>query len=47
MHAGKRKQGESEAMYLAKNIICGSGAGMIAELITLPVDTAKVRLQIQ
>jgi len=29
------------------NMLCGSIAGSVAELLTIPIDTAKVRLQIQ
>jgi len=30
-----------------KNVLCASAAAMFAETCTIPVDTAKVRLQIQ
>jgi len=30
-----------------KNVLCASAAGMFAEFATIPVDTSKVRLQIQ
>jgi solute carrier family 25 uncoupling protein 8/9 len=30
-----------------KNVLCASASGMVAETLTIPADTAKVRLQIQ
>jgi hypothetical protein len=43
----KRKEGESAAFFFAKNVGQASFSAMVAECITIPVDTAKVRLQIQ
>jgi len=36
-----------EPLPLFPSILCGSIAGSVAELFTIPLDTAKVRLQIQ
>jgi hypothetical protein len=47
MQAGHRKEGESAAFFFMKNVLCASTAAMFAETVTIPVDTAKVRLQIQ
>lgn len=44
----KRKLALSNApIPIWANIICGSFAGSVAEALTIPLDTAKVRLQIQ
>jgi solute carrier family 25 uncoupling protein 8/9 len=43
----KRKEGESKALFYLKSICCASIAGCVAETFTIPLDTAKVRLQIQ
>jgi solute carrier family 25 uncoupling protein 8/9 len=42
----RKKQGESEIGFFLRNVAMASTAGMIAEVITIPIDTAKVRLQI-
>jgi len=42
----KRKDGESAFGFFMKNVLMASSAGMIAEVLTIPIDTAKVRLQI-
>jgi solute carrier family 25 uncoupling protein 8/9 len=42
-----RPEGESKVKFFAKNVACASFAGCVAEICTLPLDTAKVRLQIQ
>jgi len=39
-----RKPGESELFYFLKVMSRGSIAGSVAEAVSLPVDTAKVRL---
>jgi len=43
MHS-KRKEGESGFKFFIKNCLCASFAGMTAEALTIPLDTAKVRL---
>ena len=43
----KRKEGESSAHYFFKNMLMASFSACIAETISLPLDTAKVRLQLQ
>ncbi|MES1916910.1 MAG: hypothetical protein MHM6MM_008683, partial [Cercozoa sp. M6MM] len=35
------------AVFLAKSCFAGGSAACAAELATLPLDTAKVRLQVQ
>jgi solute carrier family 25 uncoupling protein 8/9 len=34
-------------MYFMKNLLAASTAAMVAEVLTIPIDTAKVRLQVQ
>ena len=43
----KRRRGEGEVAFFARNILMSSTAGMIAETVTIPLDTAKVRMQLQ
>ena len=43
----KKRAGESEAAFFMRNVGMASFSAMFAEIITIPVDTAKVRLQIQ
>ena len=43
----QRREGESKALFFLKNVLSASAAAMIAEVATIPLDTAKVRLQIQ
>ena len=40
----KRKEGESKVMFFLKNVMAASIAGMFAECVTIPADTAKVRM---
>jgi len=47
MQAGHRKEGESAVYFFMKNVLLASAAAMWAETVTIPADTAKVRLQIQ
>lgn len=42
-----RAEGESAFKFFAKNFVCASFAACVAEICTIPLDTAKVRLQIQ
>lgn len=42
-----RKEGEGNVAFFMRNVGQASLAASIAEVITIPVDTAKVRLQIQ
>ena len=39
--------GESDAAFFVRNVLMASAAGMIGETATIPLDTAKVRLQVQ
>jgi len=34
-------------LFFAKNFLCASFAASVAEICTIPIDTSKVRLQIQ
>lgn len=43
----KQRDGESYIAFFLRNVGMASSAAMIAEVATLPLDTAKVRLQIQ
>ena len=43
----KKKEGESRAHYFIRNMCMASCSACIAEAVTLPLDTAKVRLQLQ
>ena len=40
-------KGESDIAFFCRNVLMASAAGMIGETATIPIDTAKVRLQIQ
>lgn len=42
-----KKEGESDAAFFVRNVAMASFSASVAEVITIPVDTAKVRLQIQ
>ena len=42
-----RREGESKALFFLKNCAAASIAASTAEVFTIPIDTAKVRLQIQ
>lgn len=42
-----RMKGESDAAFFVRNVLMASAAGMIGEAATIPLDTAKVRQQIQ
>jgi len=43
----RRFKDESNAGYFMRNVLMASAAAMAAEVMTIPLDTAKVRLQIQ
>jgi solute carrier family 25 uncoupling protein 8/9 len=43
----KRRQGEGDAAFFIRNVLMASSAAMIAETATIPMDTAKVRMQLQ
>ena len=43
----KRREGESDAMYMFRNIQYAALACCIAEVATIPIDSVKVRLQLQ
>ena len=47
MKSSVRKEGESYAWFISKQIGVSSAAAMWAEFLTIPFDTAKVRMQIQ
>lgn len=38
---------EGDVAFFCRNVLMASAAGMIGEAATIPLDTAKVRLQIQ
>ena len=40
----KQKEGESNIAFFFRNVAMASSAAMIAESLTIPLDTAKVRL---
>lgn len=40
----KKREGESELVYFLKNVAAASFAASTAEVFTIPIDTAKVRL---
>jgi solute carrier family 25 uncoupling protein 8/9 len=42
-----RPEGDGKIKFFLKSVACASFAGCVAEIATLPLDTAKVRLQIQ
>jgi hypothetical protein len=39
-----KKEGESDVHYFFKSVGQASFAGMVGEVVTIPLDTAKVRL---
>jgi len=39
--------GEGDTAFFIRNILMASAAGMTGEICTIPIDTAKVRLQVQ
>jgi len=43
----KKKEGESDLHFFLKNVGQASFSAMFAEFVTIPADTAKVRMQIQ
>ena len=43
----RKMPGESDTAFFIRNVLMASSAGMTAEAFTIPIDTAKVRLQIQ
>ena len=43
----KRMRGEGDGAFFCRKVFMAIGAGMISETATIPLDTAKVRLQIQ
>jgi hypothetical protein len=42
----KRLSGESDSAFFVRSVLMASTAAMTAEAVTLPTDTAKVRLQL-
>ena len=42
-----KRQGESDAAFFLRNVAMASFSACVAEIATIPMDTAKVRLQIQ
>lgn len=43
----KRMDGESDIAFFMRNVLMASAAAMTGEVTTIPIDTAKVRLQLQ
>lgn len=43
----KKRDGESQLGFFARNVAMASLSACISETLTIPFDTAKVRLQIQ
>ena len=43
----KRRPGESDTAYMLRNIAMAATACCIAEVATIPIDSVKVRLQLQ
>lgn len=43
----KRLEGEGPIRFFLRQALMASAAGMTAEVLTIPLDTAKVRMQIQ
>jgi solute carrier family 25 uncoupling protein 8/9 len=43
----RKLPGESDTAFFIRNVLMASSAGMTAEVLTIPIDTAKVRLQLQ
>ncbi len=39
-----RLPGESDTMFFIRNVAMASFSGSVAEALTIPIDTAKVRL---
>jgi solute carrier family 25 uncoupling protein 8/9 len=42
-----KKEGESEVAFFLRNVGMASFSACVAEVATIPMDTAKVRLQLQ
>ena len=40
----KRMEGEGDVAFFVRNVLMASAAAMWAEVATIPLDTAKVRL---
>lgn len=40
----KKREGESGAAYFVRNLGMAAAACMWAEVVTIPIDTAKVRM---
>jgi hypothetical protein len=40
----KKREGESEFGYFMRNVAMASFSGCFGEIVTFPIDTAKVRL---
>lgn len=43
----RKLPGESDTAFFIRNVLMASAAGMTGEALTIPIDTAKVRLQLQ
>lgn len=43
----KQKEGESNAAFFMRNVAMAAFSACVAESMTIPMDTAKVRLQLQ
>ena len=42
----QKRPGETDLGFFCRNVAMASWAGMVAEVVSIPLDTAKVRLQI-
>jgi hypothetical protein len=40
----KKREGESDSAFFMRNVAMASFSACVAEIATIPVDTAKVRL---
>jgi solute carrier family 25 (mitochondrial uncoupling protein), member 8/9 len=40
----RKMAGESDSAFFIRNVLMASAAGMTGEALTIPIDTAKVRL---
>lgn len=42
-----QREGESNAAFFMRNVGMAAFSACVAEVLTIPMDTAKVRLQLQ
>ena len=43
----KRRRNEGNTAFFTRNVMMAQAAGKVSESVTIPFDTAKVRMQIQ